>query len=223
MKVVISLGGSLLTRELTSENFKKYTNVLKKLYDKGHKLVVVCGGGKTCRDYQKIARDSGADDVTLDRIGIVATHLNAMTLIGCLGEYVHPISLRTVEDVKKYFNKKILVFGGNLPGHSTDYDAALFAEAIGADILINATDVDGVYSSDPDKDPKAKKFEKLSYDEFIKIVSKNIQAPGKYGLFDLKAAEIVKKAGVKTVVIDATDAEEIARAIEGKHKGTTIE
>jgi uridylate kinase len=222
LKVVISVGGSLLTKELTPANFRKYADVLKRLKKNGHKLIIVCGGGKVCREYRDVAKELGGKHELLDWIGIQATHMNALTLIAALGEDAHPISLRTPEEVERNFDDKILVCGGNLPGCSTDYDAALFAEIVKADLLINATDVDGVYSADPDKDPNAKKFEKLSYEEFEKIMLKNPQIPGEYRFFDLKATRLIKKARIKTVFIDGRDPEEILKAVEGKHNGTVV-
>ena len=222
MKIVISLGGSLLTKELTPENFKKYADVLKRLKNKGHKLVVVCGGGKIAREYRDVAKSFTKDNILLDWIGIQATHMNALTLIAALGKDAHPVSLRTPEEVKKNFKDKILVCGGDLPGCSTDYDAALFAEAIKADLLINATNVDGVYSDDPKKNPKAKKFDRLSYNEFEKIIMKNPQTPGEYRFFDLKATRLIKKAKIKTIFIDGRDTEEIMRTVEGKDHGTMV-
>jgi len=223
MKIVISLGGSLLTKKLIPENFKKYADVLKRLKNKGHKLVVVCGGGKISREYRDIAKHFTKDNVLLDWIGIQATHLNAFTFIAALGKDAHPVSLRTAQEVKKNFKDKILVCGGNVPGSSTGYDAVLFAEAIKADLLIKASDVNGVYSADPDKDPNAKKYDRLSHDEFLKIIEKNPQTPGEYRLFDLKAARLIKKANIKVIFIDGTDPEEIIGAVEGKHSGTVVE
>ena len=223
MRLVISLGGSLLTRELTPENFKKYADTLRKLKNKGHKIVVVVGGGKVCREYRDIAKKFTSDNILLDWIGILATHLNAFTLIAALKKDVHPVSLKTVQEVKKNFKDKILVCGGNVPGSSTGYDAALFAEIIKADLLIKASDVNGVYSADPDIDPDAKKYDRLTHDEFLKIIEQNPQTPGEYRLFDLKAARLIKKNKIKTIFIDGTDPEEIVRAIEGKHRGTIIE
>jgi uridylate kinase len=220
---VISLGGSLLTRELTPENFKKYADILKRLKKKGHKLVVVCGGGRVCREYRDVVISLGGNINIQDWVGIEASHLNAFTLIAALGKDAHPISLRTSEEVKKVFKNKILVCGGYLPGSSTGYDAALFAEAIKADLLIKASDVDGVYSADPDKNPNTKKYERLTHEEFLKIIEKNPQTPGEYRLFDLKATKLIKKNKIKTIFIDGNDAEEIVRAVEGKHKGTIIE
>ena len=223
MKIVISLGGSLLTKQFTPENFKKYADVLKKLKNKGHKLVVVCGGGKIAREYRDIAKKFTNDNILLDWIGIQATHMNAFTLIAALGKDAHSVSLKTAQEVKKNLKDKILVCGGNVPGSSTGYDAALFAEAIKADLLIKASDVDGVYSDDPDKNPNAKKFDKLTHDEFLKIIEKNPQTPGEYRLFDLKATKLIKKNKIKTIFIDGNDPEEIIRAVEGRHKGTVIQ
>jgi uridylate kinase len=208
---------------LTSENFKKYADVLKKLKNKGHKLVVVCGGGKPAREYRDVAKNFTKDNVLLDWIGIQATHMNALTLIASLGKDAYPHSLRTVNEVKKNFGHKILVCGGNLPGCSTDYDATLFAQAVKTDLLINATNVDGVYSADPKKDPKARKFDRLSYDDFEKIIMKNPQVPGEYRFFDLKAVKLIKKGKIKTIFIDGNNPEEIIRVVEGNHNGTVVE
>ncbi len=223
MIIIISIGGSLLTRELTAENFKRYADVLRELKNKGHKIVVVCGGGKVCREYQKIGKELGANNAALDWIGIAATHLNASTLIAALGDLAYPVSLRTAGEVVEKFGDKIIVCGGNVPGSSTDYDAALFAKALEADMLVNATDVDGVYSADPDKYPKAKKFNKLSHEEFERIILQNPQTPGEYRFFDLPGTKLIRKARIKTIFIDGTDPEEIKRAVEGKHHGTVVE
>jgi uridylate kinase len=145
-----------------------------------------------------------------------------MTLIACLGKDAYPLSLRTPQQVVKNLDEKILVCGGNLPGCSTDYDAALFARAIKADLLINATNVRGVYSSDPKKNPRAKMFKRLSYEEFEKIISKLKQEPGEYRLFDLKAAKLIRKAKIKTVIIDGRNPKNILKVVEGKIIGTVI-
>lgn len=223
MKIVLSLGGRIITKNLTSEHFKKYVDVLKKLKNEGHSLIVVTGGGSVCRTYQKIARELNATKSLLDMVGIYATRLNAATLIACLGEDAYPVVLTSVNDVKRHIDERILICGGGELGHSTDFDTAIIAEATNADLLINATDVDGVYSSDPQKNPNAKKFDNLSYDEFQKIVLEISQEPGEYELFDLAAIQIIRRSKIKTIIIDAlTDPVEIIRAVEGTHKGTII-
>lgn len=227
MKIVISIGGSLLTKQLTAKNFKKYIDVVLKLKKKGHKIIVVCGGGKVCREYQKIAKDLGANRDLLDFVGIMATHINASTFSAGLGKTGYLIKWKplnaAIEDVKKNFGNKILVCGGYNTRTSSDYDAAVFADVVDADLLINATNVDGVYSDDPKKNPNAKKLPKLTFEQFEKIILKNLQIPGEYRLFDLQATKLIKEKKIKTIFIDGTDPEEILRAVEGKHNGSVIE
>jgi len=223
MKVVISLGGSLLTRDLSAENIRRYTEVLKELQSRGHQLVVVCGGGKTARGYQQIVRELGGDSRTLDRIGILATHMNALLLIAALGEAADEHIFKRANDVKRHFEKRILVGGGYLPGCSTDYRAALFASAVNADLIVNATDYGGVFDKDPSKYADAHQFKVLSFSKLEEIIKERFkQTPGDYGLFDLKATKLIRKHRIKTVIIDSTDPAEIIRAVEGGHSGTIV-
>jgi len=224
MKVVISLGGSLLTRDLSAETIRRYAEAFKDLWSRGHQLMVVCGGGKTARGYQRIARDLGGDPRTLDRIGILATHMNALLLIIALGEAANDRVFKRASDVKRHFGGRVLVGGGYLPGCSTDYRAALFARAVKADLIVNATDYGGVFDKDPSRHADARQFRSLSYEDLEKIVKARFkQVPGDYGLFDLKATRLVKKHMIRTVIIDGSDPAEIIRAVEGGHGGTVIE
>jgi len=223
MKVSISLGGSLLTRDGTPETYRRYAQVFRKLKEKGHTLIVVCGGGKPAREWIKIAKELGADSYTQDRLGIHATHLNALLLIAALGPDAHPHIHRRGSEIKRNLGDKILVGGGHLPGSSTDYRAVLFAEAAGADLIINATDVDGVYDKNPSKHPDAVKLDRITFARLEKIILENTeQAPGEYGLFDLKAVRRAKKLKVPLVFIDGSDPDEIMRAVEGGHGGTEV-
>ena len=222
MKLVITLGGSILTKELSKQNFEKYANVLKEIKRKCERLIVVCGGGRICREYQNVAKEFNCSLSFIDRIGIIATHLNAMLLISALGEDAHQNVVRRIEEIENIPKDRIVVCGGNEPGHSTDFDSALFAEAIKADLLIKATDVNGVYSEDPRKNENAKKIDKLTYEEFKSILLKNEQEPGKYRLFDLSALKIVERSKIKLIIINGEDEKEILRAVEGNHNGSEI-
>jgi uridylate kinase len=224
MKVVISLGGSLLTRDLSAETIRRYAETLKKLRNRGHQLVVVCGGGRVARGYQQIARELGGDPRTLDRIGILVTHMNALLLITALREAADKRIFKRANDVKRHFGESILVGGGYLPGCSTDYRAALFARAVGADLLVNATDYGGVFDKDPSKYPDARQFRVLSFEALERIIKERFkQEPGDYGLFDLKATRLIKRHKIRTVIVNGTDPAEIVRAVEGGHSGTVIE
>lgn len=226
MKIVISIGGSLLTKELSYGNFKKYADAFMKLKDNGHDLAIICGGGTVCRQYRDIAKGFTEDVDKLDFIGIMATHINASTLATAFGNNGYLITWKSLEqakeELKENFGKKIVIGGGYDVGTSSDYDAAIFAEVVGAELLINASNIDGVYTADPKKDSNAKKLENITHEEFEKIIMKNPQTPGEYRLFDLPATKLIKKLGLKTVFIDGNDPEEIIRAVEGNHNGSVI-
>jgi uridylate kinase len=224
MKVSISLGGSLLTRKKGPEAYRAYAQILRELKEKGHQIVVVCGGGKLAREWIGLARELGADSYTQDRLGIHATHLNALLLIAALGPDAHPHIHRRGSEIKRNLDDLILVGGGHLPGSSTDYRAVLFAEAMKADIIINATDVSGVYDKNPEKNPDAVKLDRITFSQLENIIRENAeQTPGEYGLFDLKAVKRAKNLKIPVVFIDGNDPQEIARAVEGEHGGTTVE
>ena len=221
MRVAISLGGSLLNQ--TPEAHTRYAETLIQLKERGHQLIVVTGGGRPARPWISLAKQLGADPYTQDRLGIHATHLNALLLIAALGPHAHPHIHRRGSEIKRNLDDKILVGGGHLPGSSTDYRAVLFAEAAGAEYVINATDVDGVYDRNPKLNPDAVKLDRITHYWLEKIILENAeQAPGEYGLFDLKAVRRAKKLKLPLIFVDGKDPQEIARAIEGGHNGTEV-
>lgn len=223
MKVSISLGGSLLTRTGDAETYRRYAQALRKLKEKGHRLVVVCGGGRPAREYIDISRRLDAPPQLQDRLGILATHLNALLLIAALGEDADPRIHRRASEVKRHLDDRILVGGGHLPGSSTDYRTVLFARAMDADLIVNGTDYGGIFDKDPSRHPDAKQYEDLTYGQLEEIIrSRFDQAPGDYGLFDLKATRLARKLRIRIVFVDGTDPEEIVRAVEGGHGGTEV-
>jgi uridylate kinase len=223
MNLAISLGGSLLTRSRDAENYLRYAHVLRKLKDMGHQLVVVCGGGRLAREYISIACQLGASSQLQDRLGIYTTHLNALLVIAALGDDADPRIHRRASEVKRHLGGRILVGGGHLPGSSTDYRTVLFANAMGADLIVNATDYGGVFHKDPRMHPEAKQYSQITYGLLEEIIrSRFIQSPGNYGLFDLKATKLVRRLLIPLVFIDGTDPEEIVRAVEGGHNGTLV-
>ncbi|MCD6402791.1 MAG: UMP kinase [Candidatus Aenigmarchaeota archaeon] len=223
MKIVISLGGSVITSELTPERIKKYAEVFKKLKNEGHKLVVVCGGGKVAREYVEVAKGLTKNQGKLDMLAIFATYMNATLLIYALGNDAYPEVIKTSEDFMKAMGSgKIIVAGGHEPAHSSDTRASVFAELMEADLLINATTVDGIYDSNPEENPNAKKFEKLTYEELFELMKKQRFEACGYALFDLTAIKIIERAGIRMVVINGLDPEEIYRAVKGNHNGTVV-
>jgi uridylate kinase len=223
MKVSISLGGSLLTRSGDAESYRRYAAALKKIHDEGHIIVVVCGGGRPARQYINLGKELGASRSIQDRLGIITTHLNATLLIAALGDAADQRLYRRSTEVKTHLGDKIIVGGGHAPGSSTDYRAALFAGAIGADLIINATDYPGVFDKDPRKYQDAKKYDTLTYRDLEKIIKTRFkQDPGDYGLFDLKALHFTARRRIPVTIIDGRDPDEIIRAVNGKNNGTLI-
>lgn len=223
MKVVISAGGSVLAKGLSPEKFKSYASSLKELAKK-NMVFIVTGGGQAARDYISAARKLGADESTCDIIGIELTRLNARLLISALGEAAyHEPPLNYKEAKNASLSDKIVVMGGVSPGHTTDAVSALLAEYVGADLLINATSVDGVYTSDPKKNKNAKKFEAMTPKQLIEVVMKTEMIAGANSPIDLLAAKVIERSGIKTIVMNGENPEDIVNAVRGKHKGTVIE
>jgi len=232
MKATISLGGSLLTGDksdssptLSPEPYRKYAAVLRKLHGEGHRLMVVCGGGKPARHYIQVAKDLDAPRPIQDMLGVKATHVNALLLMAALGPDADQARIYTrATELRHRQPRKILVGGGYKPGSSTDYRAVLFARALGSEVVINASDVRGVYDANPRTNHKARKLDRVTHDQLERIIRESTrQAPGEYGLFDLKAVRLAARIGMPLIFIDGRDPEELRRAVEGGHSGTVVE
>ena len=223
MKIVISLGGSLLTSDFSAKNIQKYSTEILSIA-KNHKIIVVIGGGKIARKYIDIADDLGVDDYKKDYIAIKLTRANAALFASALGDNCEQEIKTTYLGICDQFknSNKIIICGGTAPGQSTDGVAANLAKKIKADLMINATNIDGVYTKNPAEFKDAKKLSSLNYDDFLSILKNNEQAPGKYGLCDYVAVKILKKEKIPLVVIDGKNEKEISLAINGKHHGSTI-
>ncbi|MDQ4050123.1 MAG: UMP kinase, partial [Thermoproteota archaeon] len=147
-RIVIKLSGKAFGDESASE-LKRYASMLSKISEKVQP-VVVAGGGKFARHYISTARSFGSDEASLDILGIEVSRLNARLLILALGDQVYPTVPEDLEQVSKAITtNKIVVTGGLHPGQSTNATAALIAEKVKASKFLNATDVDGIYDSDP--------------------------------------------------------------------------
>ncbi len=223
MKVVISIGGSVLARALLPEKFKSYATALEEI-SKKNTVFIVTGGGQAARDYIKTARELGADEATCDQIGIELTRLNARLLISALGDAAYhepPLDYKQAKHAS--LCGKIVVMGGVSPGHTTDAVAAIVAEYVGADMLINATSIDGVYTSDPKKNKGAKKFKTMTPKQLIEVVMKTEMVAGANSPIDLLAAKVIERSNIKTIVLNGENPKDIVNAVSGKHKGTVIE
>jgi len=223
MKIIVSIGGSVLAKELQPEKFKGYATVIKEI-GKNHTVFIVTGGGKAAREYIGVARDLGSDEATCDFIGIDITRLNARLLIAALGEaayYEPPSNYKEARTAS--LTGKIVVMGGVTPGQTTDAVSAVLSEYIGADLLINATSIDGVYTSDPKKNKDARKFETMTPHQLIEIVMKTEMVAGANSPIDLLAAKMIERSNIKTIVLNGENPQNILDAVSGKYRGTVIE
>ncbi len=223
MKIVVSVGGSVLARALAPEKFKSYAMALKKIVKK-NAVFAVTGGGQAARDYIGVARELGADEATCDLIGIELTRLNARLLIAALGDAAYhepPLDYKQAKTASH--SGRIVVMGGVSPGHTTDAVAAVLAEYIGAELLINATSIDGVYTADPKKNKGAKKFETMTPKQLIEVVMKTEMAAGANSPIDLLAAKVIERSNIRTIVLNGENPKNIMDAVNGKHEGTVIE
>lgn len=212
--LVISIGGSIiLPKDQDVDYIKKLSKLMKKI-TKEYNLYLVVGGGKIARDYINWGRELGADEATLDELGIETSRLNARLLIIALGKDVYPIPAEKFDEAISAGNLyPIVTMGGTHPGHTTDAVAAMLSERLGADRMINATSVDGVYTSDPKLDERAKRFDKINYDKLIEIVIKGPEGAGPNTILDPLAAKIIKRASIKTYILDGKDLKELEKAI----------
>ena len=231
MIIAISLGGSLLTGKtpesritLNPDNYMRYAEVINQLYQESHRVMVVCGGGKPARYFIEAAKQLDASLEIQDNLGIKSTHINALLFMAALGDTADQSRIYQRGSDLRYAPKdKILVGGGYKPGSSTDYRVVIFAKHLGADLIINATDIDGVYTKNPKVHKDAEKLPELTCLRLEEIIRQNTQqAPGEYGLFDLTGVRLAKKLDIPLVIIDGTDPDEIHRAVKGTHSGSTV-
>ncbi len=217
MKIVISLGGSVVVpKELDVKFIKDFARFIKR-YKRKHKFSIVCGGGHTARIYTSKAKEFGLSTNDAHELGISATHLNAKFLAKILDAKFsneHPTKIGKM--------KGIVVSGGYKPGWTTDTDAALIAKSMKADVLINITDVKGVYTKDPHKYKSAKMISEMNWKEFERMFGKKVTGAGKHYVFDPLAGQICKKSKIKTIIA-GKNLKNISNILENKKfVGTTI-
>jgi len=214
--IVISLGGSLIVpEEIDVEFLKSFKTLILEHVAKGKKFVIDTGGGRTCRKYQKAAKEIvDVSNEDLDWVGIMANNLNAELLRVIFGEYACE---KVIYDLSKKFSleKPILIGGALEPGHSSDIDAILAAKTIGAKKLINLSNTDYVYDSDPKKNPNAIKIEKTSWSEYRKLIPEDWTS-GLNTPFDPIASKVAEEEGIEVAIMNGKPIDNLANYLDGK-------
>ncbi len=210
---------------------RKYVAALAKiLIAARHKFGIVVGGGKNARLVAEKVRLHGGSEYEADEAAIAWTKKNAKIAMHEINraagkDVASPIVPETFSEARQLSNKyKIVVMGGTIPGITTDTDAVLLAECLKAERVLNLSNVDGVYSDNPKKNPKAKKFGHMTYAQLIALAGKNdLRTAGTHFVFDFVACKLIARSKIEAHFVDGRKLDSVKKAIEGKpHTGTVI-
>ncbi len=203
-----------------------FSGEVKQIHDKGVELGIVIGGGNIYRGLS--ASDQGIDRVTGDQMGMLATVINSLALQNAIehrGIYTRLMSAIHMEEIAEPYIRRravrhlekgrVIIFGAGTghPYFSTDTAAALRAVEIGADAIVKGTRVDGVYDSDPEKNPDAFKFDSITY---LDILKKNLR------VMDLTAVSLCQENNVPMVVFNMDKPGNLLKLVTGENVGTVI-
>ncbi len=227
-KIIMSIGGSLVVPNggIDTTFLSKLNEFIRKKLteNKQRQFFLVVGGGATARHY----RDAGKKVIghlaeeDLDWLGIHATRLNAHLIRTIFRDIAHPKIIEHYEE-KMEAAEPVVVASGWKPGWSTDYDAVMLCEMYEAKTVINLSNITQVYDKDPKQFPDAKPIDKISWDEFRKLVGDK-WSPGMNAPFDPVASKKAQELGVKVVVLSGSNFENLENYFAGKEfVGTVIE
>ena len=222
--IVISLGGSVFIPNYVDYNFlDKFRELVLQL--KNYKFVIVLGGGGIARKYLKPMKKKRLDVNERSRFGFEATRLNALFLMKYFGKIANEDNPKSMKEVKNLLRKnKVVVCGGlRFAKKSTsDGTAAKLANYLGTE-FVNLTDVDGLFSKDPNKFKDAKLVSSINYDDFYSILNKIKYKPGQHFVLDQLASRIIRKHNIRTVILNGHRLKNFESYLKGKKfRGTVI-
>lgn len=230
-RVVLKLSGEALRESGEHDNIsppivERIAGELKEAHQSGIEIAVVVGGGNFWRGIS--ASNRGMERATADYMGMLATVMNALAIQSMLEEMDVPTRVQTAIEMKNvaepFIRRKavrhlelgrVVIFGagtGN-PFFSTDTTAALRASEVGADVILKATKVDGVYDSDPAKNPEAKRYDTISFHDAL---------TKRLGVLDSTAFSLCMDNHKPIVVFDMMSPGNIRRALTGDPIGTLV-
>ncbi len=227
-RILLKLSGEALSGDkgtgIDFDYVLKVSETIKKCVEIGAQITIVVGGG----NYWRGRSNQHMDRTRADHIGMLATAMNALTLLDGLSQVGVDARVQTAIEMRqiaepyirnravRHLEKgRVVIFGcgtGN-PFFSTDTCAALRAAEIDADIIFKATNVDGVYTADPKKDSGAKKYSELSFIDVLKDELK---------VMDMSAAAMCNDNNIPILVFDLSDPDNIIRALKGEKIGTIV-
>jgi uridylate kinase len=229
-RILLKLSGESLMGEkqfgIDNGRLAVYAREIQALVNTGVEVAIVIGGGNIFRGVQ--AEEGGMERTQGDYMGMLATVINAMALQSSLEQIGVDTRLQTAIEIKqiaesfirrralRHLEKgRVVIFGagtGN-PFFTTDSAAALRAVEIDADVILKGTRVDGIYTSDPEKDPSATKYEEISFEE---IFEKGLK------VMDMTAFTLCNENNVPIVVFDMNKSGNLLRVAQGEKVGTIV-
>lgn len=229
-RILLKLSGESLQGKqgygIDTERLMEYARQIKEVTEMGVQVAIVIGGGNIFRGMSGATR--GFDRVTGDQMGMLATVINSLALRSALESIGAPAVTYTAVNmypVGQYYSSRaainslnhgevaILAGGTGCPFFTTDTGAALRAVEIRADVMLKGTRVDGIYTADPEKDPDAKKFDKITYDE---VYQRGLK------VMDLTATAMCKENHMPIIVFDMDTPGNLENLIAGKKIGTLV-
>ncbi len=229
-RVLLKLSGeSLMGKQgfgISAEVLDFFSDEVKKVHDAGVQLGIVIGGGNIYRGLS--AESQGIHRATGDQMGMLATMINSLALQNAIeqkGIQTRLMSAIKMEEIAEPYIRRrairhlekgrVVIFGAGTghPYFSTDTAASLRAVEIGADIIIKGTRVDGVYDSDPEKNPEAIRYEKISY---IDILKNNLR------VMDLTAVSLCQENDLPMMVFNMDVPDNLLKLVLGENVGTFI-
>lgn len=229
-RILLKLSGEALMGEqqygIDPKRIKEYAEEIKTVVDKGVEIAIVIGGGNIFRGLQGVGQ--GMDRVQGDHMGMLATVINALALQSALeaeniqtrvqsaikiNEVAEPfIRRRAMRHLEK---GRVVIFGGGTgnPYFTTDSAAVLRAIEIDADVILKGTRVDGIYTSDPEKDKTATKYENITFND---VLSKGLK------VMDTTAFTLSQENELPIVVFDMNTRGNLMKIVIGENIGTTV-
>ena len=224
MRLVLRIGGSVVASPFNPALLNGYADLLMKLKREGHVVAAVVGGGSLAREMIRVAKEMGLKEPEQDEVAISVSRLVAQLLLMKLGEVAAGKVAMSIEEAADFVKDgKVVVMGGLKPGMTTDAVAAMLAERIGADLLVKATDQEGIYTRDPRKHRDVRKLDVLSFDDLTQFFEKEKHEAGIHQVLDPEAVRILKKRKTRTIVLNGFNPNNVLLAVKGKKVGTLIE
>ena len=229
-RILLKLSGESLMGEkqygIDEKRIAEYATQIKEIADMGIEIGIVIGGGNIFRGLSGTSK--GVDRVKGDQMGMLATVINSLALSSALekiGQKAQVFTAINMFPIGEYYSKwraieamqngtvAIISGGTGNPFFTTDTGSALRGIEIEAEVMLKGTRVDGIYTADPEKDPTAKKFDKISYDE---IYTRGLK------VMDLTATTLCKENHLPIIVFDMDTVGNLKKVLTGENIGTLV-